>query len=139
MIKKADAELCQQSFELLTSDPDVFSRDFYNLVFLRAPNLRSLFPEDMFAQGRKLYELLNLTMGMLASPPQLVPSLQALGKGHAAKGVLPEHYPIIVEALVDTLGDHLGEGWTKAFQQAWRNLLSFVAQNMIDGAMQHAA
>ena len=135
---KTNAQPCRESVALVTSPPGAFTQEFYARVFSRAPDLRALFPEDMFTQGRKLYELLNLAMGMLGNPADLVAPLNALGRGHATKGVLAEHFPIIAKALIDTLGTHLGGQWSAEYFQAWQDTLDFVMQIMIEGALEDA-
>ena len=40
---------------------------------------------------------------------EVVPFLTELGKKHVPRGILPEHYPVVGQALLDTLEAGLGK------------------------------
>ena len=48
---------------------------------------------------------------MLTKLDELVPILTSLGTKHVGYGVVPEHYAIVGEALIATLGDALGDAF----------------------------
>ena len=54
-----EAELLRKSFEQVQSDFDRFSTDFYDALFRRAPELRSLFRDDLAGQGMKFMTTLR--------------------------------------------------------------------------------
>lgn len=64
----------------------------------------------------------------------LVPALKALGVKHARYGVKDEHFPIVGEALLDTLGKALGEdGFSAEVKEAWVGVYGVIADNMSAG------
>ena len=61
----------------------------------------------------------------------LVPILQGLGKAHVARNVKKEHYPVVGQAVLDTVKGAIGEKWTPAVKKAWTIVVNTVATTMI--------
>lgn len=79
--------------------------------------------------------MLDVAVNMLG--PDLGPvthALHVLGAKHVGYGVLPEHYPIVGEALLSTLETALGEAWTTNVKDGWTAIYGFVSSTMIAGA-----
>ena len=68
----------------------------------------------------------------------LTPTLQTLGARHKTYGVLPEHYPIVGEVLIETFQNRLGSQWTPAFQNAWIQAFTIIAQVMSGQCVENA-
>ncbi len=64
----------------------------------------------------------------------LVEILTALGKRHKGYGVLPEHFPIVGDALIGTLQEALGESFTPDVKAAWKEIYGVISSTMIEGA-----
>ena len=58
-------------------------------------------------------------VGMLTKLDELVPILTSLARSTSAAGVMPEHYAIVGEALIATLGDALGDAFDAETKAAW--------------------
>ncbi len=56
--------------------------------------------------------------------------LYLLGKRHALYGVLPEHYPLLQTALLETFSASLGERFTPAMHQAWTETYASISAVM---------
>ena len=65
---------------------------------------------------------------------KLVPVLEGLGARHKPYGVLAEHYDIVGQALLATLGSALGDAWTPPVKEAWTTVYGVVSATMIKGA-----
>lgn len=79
--------------------------------------------------------MLDVAVNMLG--PDLGPvthALHLLGAKHVCYGVLPEHYPIVGEALLSTLETALGNSWTPRIKNGWTAIYGFVSSTMIAGA-----
>ena len=63
----------------------------------------------------------------------LIPALQSLGTKHARYGVKDEHFPIVGEALLDTLGTALGDEFSAEVKEAWVGVYGVIADNMSAG------
>jgi hypothetical protein len=86
--------------------------------------------------ARGVVTMLDAAVSMLG--PDLEPVTQALedlGRRHVAYGVIPDHYPIVGQALLFTLETALGnELWTATVREGWTGVYAFVSTTMIRGA-----
>lgn len=107
---------------------------FYGRLFELDPSLRPLFKGDMTDQGRKLMTMIGTAVANLNRLETIVPAVQDLGRRHAGYGVQQAHYDTVAAALLWTLGQGLGEGFTPAVEAAWTE-----AYGVLAGVMQEAA
>lgn len=106
---------------------------FYSRLFELDPTVRPYFKGNMEEQGRKLMDMLMLAVKGLDRPEALLPVLAALGSRHVSYGVKEHHYETVGEALLWTLEQGLGPGFTPEVREAWIALYGFVADTMRNG------
>ena len=104
---------------------------FYDRLFSVAPAVRPLFPDDITEQKRKLMEMIGVVVDGLDDLPSIVGDVQALGARHAGYGAKPEHYPVVGDCLLWTLGQGLGDGFTPDVKEAWTEAYQILATTMI--------
>uniref|UniRef100_UPI003514C939 globin domain-containing protein n=1 Tax=Salipiger bermudensis TaxID=344736 RepID=UPI003514C939 len=63
------------------------TRDFYDRLFDRAPELRAMFPADMSGQADKLFDMVLVLVQSLDHLQMLVAEIEALGVRHHEYGV----------------------------------------------------
>jgi hemoglobin-like flavoprotein len=131
--------LVQQSFAKVAPIAPQAAELFYGRLFEIAPEVKPLFKGDMTEQGRKLMQVLSLAVNGLDRLPELVPTVQALGRRHAGYGVEDAHYGKVAEALLWTLGQGLGDGFTPAVKDAWVAVYTVLADTMKAAAKTAAA
>lgn len=107
---------------------------FYARLFEVAPEVRTLFHRDLHAQGAMLMAMLDAVVGGLDRLDQLLPTAQALARRHVAYGVRLAHYDSVGLALLWTLEQGLGPGFTAELRSAWAAAFLLLAE-----AMKHAA
>ncbi len=127
MIAKLEA-----SFALLTADPGWVAR-FYEALFRQNPSLRRLFPTDMAGQQRKLYDSLAMVVAHLREPDAVRARLLELGRAHVAYGARPEHYPLVVGAMVSAMAEAGGKRWSDDLTTEWTSALNMIAAIMCEG------
>ncbi len=121
----------QSSLHLLLKYEEKFSQIFYDTVFEKAPQVRKLFKSNnMQAQGRLLTHMLSGIVYSLARPEHLAMGLRRLGQNHHRYGVKNEYYPLVKEAMLETLPKVLGEFYTIRVEDAWSAALDFVMDSM---------
>jgi hemoglobin-like flavoprotein len=99
---------------------DTAARLFYDRLFETEPALRRLFAEtDMEQQRRKLMQTLAVAVGALDKLETLLPALQEMGRRHVGYGVEDHHYDLVGAALLWTLEQGLGDGYTASVRDAW--------------------
>ena len=126
----------QASLDILLKDEEGFAKRFYDRVFELAPVARGLFKGDMTRQGRLLTHMLSGIVYSLSRPNYLKMGLRALGKSHIKYGVLPDHYPIVKQALLETIEAELGDHYSEAIGSAWEQALTLVLTFMLEGTQQ---
>ena len=126
--------LIQASWAQVEPIADTAATIFYDRLFATAPEVPPLFTSDMAEQRRKLMATIGMIVKALPRLAQIIPNVQALGRRHAAYGVLPEHYPIVGSALLWTLEQGLGEAFTDAHAAAWAEAYGLLADTMLADA-----
>jgi hemoglobin-like flavoprotein len=111
---------------------------FYGRLFTIAPEVRSMFKDDIDAQAEKLMNTLALAIGALKNPVTLGGMLENLGRRHRGYGVQDHHYDKVAEALLWTLEQGLGDDFTPDVRTAWIALYGAVATAMKQAGQQQA-
>lgn len=124
----------EASFRGLAGQADLLAERFYERLFRRAPAVRTMFPENMTEQRKKLVETLAFVVQHLRSPDEVLPRLRSLGTAHVKYGARPEHYPIVCEELVAAMGEMGGASWDAEIERDWKNALHLVSAAMIAGS-----
>ena len=126
-------------FERLRPHADRFALAFYTRLFGVAPHLRPLFSTDQRLQAAKLVASLEAIVDNLGAPTQNADMLAQLGRRHAAYGARPEHYPLVVDLLIQSMRDALGHDADPALLDEWRTALELVSRHMIAAGAPHSA
>lgn len=125
--------LVQRSFALAVPVADLVADMFYDRLFDMGPELRSMFPDDMAGQKKKLMAMLATAVVDLGRLDRLVPAVRALGHRHAAYGVTPDHFALVGAALLRTLELVLGNEFTPEVKAAWIGVYTTLTRVMLDG------
>lgn len=130
-----DVEVLEQSFNQIKPQAGEFASSFYSNLFTTYPDAQPLFAEtDMAEQQKKLIGSLVLVIDNLRQPEALSAALKGLGARHVQYGALPEHYPMVGQALLTTFATYLGPDWTTEAQQAWTGAYGVITELMLEGA-----
>lgn len=130
-----NVELLEQSFELVKPKADEFVASFYNNLFTDYPASKPLFEHsDMAGQQQMLKGALVMVIENLRKPEVLSKSLKGLGARHVKYGALPEHYPLVGNSLLKTLGQYAGDAWTPDLKEAWTGAYGAISELMLEGA-----
>lgn len=112
---------------------------FYGRLFELAPDTRPLFLRDIHVQGAMLMKTLDSVVAQLGRLGELLPAAAQLARRHVGYGVQPAHYDSVGTALLWTLEQALGSGFTPALRQAWALAYAALATAMKDAAYPAAA
>ncbi|MHA5048050.1 globin domain-containing protein [Streptomyces sp. SD15] len=129
-----DAVLIRRTMAEVGPVADKVTSYFYALLFVRHPNLRSLFPAAMDTQRDRLLKALLTAAEHIDNTPVLVDYLQNLGRGHRKYGTRPEHYPAVGECLIGSLSRFASAIWDAETEAAWIRAYTTISQVMIDAA-----
>ena len=130
-----DVPLLRSSFQLVVERQPALVHRFYEILFERHPQARSLFGRNSAAkQEEMLTGALVAVMDHLEDAPWLVSTLQGLGAKHVAYGVTPEMYGWVGASLLATLAEVAGADWSPKLEAAWTEAYGAIAGLMQQGA-----
>ncbi len=128
--------LVQTTLAQVQLQAETFTGLFYGRLFEQHPELRPLFTNDLSEQGVKLMATLRLVVAGLNQPQTIVPAIKQLGQRHAGYGVQDNHYYLVGEVLLWSLGQTLGDVFTPEVAAAWTEAYSLLAGLMKEAACQ---
>lgn len=134
-----DARLVKESFAHVAANAEAAMDYFYSRLFVRYPDLRSMFPHAMREHMDRVFASLGRIVWSLDSPDSLTAYLSELGRGHRKFGVKDRHYELFLAALTDTIRHFNGHYWTDETEAAWRAALDHVSSVMRAAAGRDAA
>jgi hemoglobin-like flavoprotein len=137
-MKNASIARIRANYTALAPRLDEVVARFYQTLFREHPRLRAMFPQDMSRQQHHLAASLALVCRNIGHLDILDEPLMALGAAHAGFGVRPEQYPLVRDALIESIR-HASEGaWTEQLHADWLEALNAVAAIMLKGAARAA-
>ena len=127
-------ELVRGSFRNILPIRSEAAALFYGRLFEIAPDVRAMFSGDLTAQGAKLMAAIGFVVAGLDRLEVIVPEVQAMARRHVGYGVQESHYAAVGEALIWTLDQGLGGGFTPSLRRAWLEAYGILAEAMIAAA-----
>ena len=91
--------------------------------------------EEFKTHARKVIKAVDTAISMLG--PDLEPLaniLKDLGRLHVKYGIIPAHYDVVGQALIETLGDVMGDKFTNDLKASWAGVYDIISSTMIEGA-----
>ena len=131
---RSDHTLIRKNWAKATLAGELLGQLFYERLFELAPASRAMFAEDIDDQARKLLQTLNWIIDHLDDPETLVPAAESLATRHVNYGVKAEHYPAVGEALIATLRQGLGSGFSAQDEAAWLRIYDQLSSVMTSAA-----
>ncbi|HTH54729.1 MAG TPA: globin domain-containing protein [Cyclobacteriaceae bacterium] len=136
-LTKDQVVILKKTFRLLNTEGMTIR--FYNHLFERHPEVRSMFPEDMTEQRTKLISVFELVVfSFVEREPdcfyihkEILAPLRMLGKKHTEKGVQKIHYPIANELLLRSIKEEAGYVFPVEAEEAWALALSHLTAAML--------
>jgi NAD(P)H-flavin reductase/hemoglobin-like flavoprotein len=129
-----DARALRESFAAVCRQGDEVPRYFYSHLFLVAPEVRPMFPVSMGIQRDRLLAALGRIVSQVDRVDELTLYLQQLARDHRKFDVMEQHYKVVGQSLLATLGYFLGEAWTPELERGWAEAYTLVARTMIAAA-----
>jgi len=112
---------------------------FYARLFVRYPEIRSMFPHAMHDHMERVFAALTRIVWAIDNPDSLTAYLSQLGLAHRKFGVKERHYEPFITVLAETVRHFSGPGWTAQTQAAFQAALGRAASVMLAAAERDAA
>lgn len=129
----------QTSFAKVVPIKDQAAALFYERLFTIDPPTRSLFKGDVAEQGKKLMAALAMVVAGLDRLETILPAVREMARRHVDYGVEDRHYDSVGAALLWTLEQGLGDGFTPETRTAWATAYATLADTMKAAAHAPAA
>lgn len=107
---------------------------FYNRVFAHNPELKNVFNQENQQNGRQPMALASAVLAYaehINDPSVLGTALTRIGHKHTSLDIRPEHYPVVGQHLLASIGEVLGDAATPALLDAWGAAYGQLADLMI--------
>lgn len=134
MLNERQIEVIRTTFLAVFPLTDQAASHFYTRLFALAPETRALFPEDMAAQGRKLFMMLATIVDRLDRMETVMPAARELARRHVRYGAQDRHYAVVGQALMETLKHHTGPSFDDEAEDAWAAAYAMLSGVMISAA-----
>ena len=110
----------RSTFELVVERQPQLVHRFYEILFLRYPQVKPLFGRNSAAaQEKMLTDALVAVIDHLEDAPWLGSTLKALGAKHKDYGVTAEMYGWVGACLLAALAEAAGNDWSPTAEKAW--------------------
>ncbi|MEE9417095.1 MAG: globin domain-containing protein [Acidimicrobiales bacterium] len=127
-------DLVNASSADVTSDPRQFSTTFYDTLFKIAPELRSIFSDNMVDQRKRLMGELGFLISSAQDLDRFTERARTLGGRHVGYGVQPADYKPVKQAFLASVGEAIGSDCPPELIEAWEALIDHIAKVMKQGA-----
>jgi len=130
-LSASQCDRLHDSFDRLTDKMNLHSVYFYDALFTHAPELRSMFREDLEGQGMRFMQTLAVILSKVRDPDELGAQLSDLGATHKVLGVKQAMFAPMEEALIDTIRNALGDDFTPDLEALWRQAYGQIGDELI--------
>ena len=134
MLDQKTIEIIKSTVPALKAHGLDITKTFYNNMFEKNPEIKSLFNMDRQASGEQPKAL---AMSILAAAENIdnltaiMPVVKQIGETHCNSKVKAEHYPIIGGHLLDAIKEVLGDAATDEIIDAWAKTYGVLAKVFI--------
>ena len=135
MLSPEILSVLKQSVPVLEEKGVEITTTFYGILFERNPELKNLFNlanQRNGNQARALASAIFAYANLAENPEQLMPMVNRIAHKHASLNILPEHYPLVGEALLMALSQELDLPLDHDLIQSWGEAYGSLAEVFIN-------
>jgi len=134
MLNEKTIEIIKSTVPVLEIHGTEITTRFYKSLFEKHPELLNIFNHANQREGKQQTALANTVYAAAVHIDKLgaiIPVVKQIAQKHRALGVLPEHYPIVGETLLQAIKDVLGDAATDEILGAWGEAYGVIADAFI--------
>lgn len=135
MLSPEVLSVLKQSVPVLEEKGVDITSTFYDILFERNPELKNLFNlanQRNGNQAKALASAIFAYANLAEHPEQLMPMVNRIAHKHASLNILPEHYPLVGEALLMALSKELDLPLEHDLIQSWGEAYQSLAEVFIN-------
>ena len=122
------------SLKTLAPSGERLATGFFARLFKAHPPLRPLFPTDLARRNQDLLGALGTLVKNAHRLGAMEHLLTEFGARNQLSGILPHHYGMARDAMLDAMHETMGENWTPQHEQAWGMALNAASSMVLRGA-----
>lgn len=134
MLDKHTIDVIKSTVPVLEVHGVAITKTFYHNLFRDNPALLNIFNQTNQSKGRQQTALANTVYAAaqhIDNLEAIVPVVVQIAHKHVSLGVLPEHYPIVGQYLLDAIKEVLGDAATDEIIDAWAKAYGVIADVFI--------
>lgn len=134
MLKQETVQIIKATVPVLEVHGVAITKTFYKNMFEKHPELLNIFNHTNQEKGRQQTALANTVYAAavhIENLTAILPAVMQIAHKHRSLGILPEHYPIVGENLLQAIKEVLGDAATDDIINAWAEAYGVIADIFI--------
>ena len=134
MLKQETVQIIKATVPVLEVHGVEITKTFYKNMFEKHPELLNIFNHANQEKGRQQTALANTVYAAavhIENLEAILPVVVQIAHKHRSLGILPEHYPIVGENLLQAIKEVLGDAATDDIINAWAEAYGVIADIFI--------
>lgn len=134
MLKQETVQIIKATVPVLEVHGVEITKTFYKNMFEKHPELLNIFNHANQEKGRQQTALANTVYAAavhIENLEAILPAVVQIAHKHRSLGILPEHYPIVGENLLQAIKEVLGDAATDDIINAWAEAYGVIADIFI--------
>lgn len=134
MLKQETVQIIKATVPVLEVHGVEITKTFYKNMFEKHPELLNIFNHTNQEKGRQQTALANTVYAAavhIENLEAILPAVMQIAHKHRSLGILPEHYPIVGENLLQAIKEVLGDAATDDIINAWAEAYGVIADIFI--------
>lgn len=130
MLKQETIQIIKATVPVLEVHGVAITKTFYKNMFEKHPELLNIFNHTNQEKGRQQTALANTVYAAavhIENLEAILPAVIQIAHKHRSLGILPEHYPIVGENLLQAIKEVLGDAATDDIINAWAEAYGVIA------------
>ncbi len=115
MLSEKTIKIVKEITPLVAANAETITRRFYELMFVRNPEVQVFFNQAHQHSGGQQKALAGAICAYFANIDNLdalAPAIEIIAQKHCSLGIQPQHYPIVGKHLLAAIKDVMGDGAT---------------------------
>ncbi|HEY9190008.1 MAG TPA: globin domain-containing protein, partial [Sulfurovum sp.] len=117
---------------VLKEHGEAITTEMYKVLFEKYPQTKELFKDAAPDQYKKLASAVYAYAANIDQLENLGKGIEQMATVHVNTNVLPEHYPMVGDALLQAIKNVLGDAATDEVMAAWEEAFGFLANVLIN-------
>jgi len=124
-------EIIKLTAPLVKEKRDEVTETMYKILFEKYPQTKVLFKDATDDQPKKLANAIYAYAANIDNLENLTKGIETMVNAHVKTNIMPEHYPMVKDALLNSFSEVLGDACTTEVQNAWSEAYDFLAEVLI--------